>query len=74
MQAADQQLLKGLDPTVASLIMCLESVFAALCGWLVLDQALTARELAGCALMFAAIVFSQLPSRRAARKAAVEKM
>lgn len=53
---------KGLDPTVASLIMCLESVFSAVGGWLFLGQTLSARELSGCVLMFAAIVLSELPS------------
>ncbi len=55
---------EGLNPTVASLLMCMESVFGALGGWFVQGQALSGRELAGCALMFAAIVFSQLPSPR----------
>lgn len=53
---------EGLDPTVASLIMCLESVFSALGGWIFLGQGLTLRELTGCALMFGAIVLSQLPA------------
>ena len=51
---------EGLDPTVASLAMCLESVFSALGGWLILGQTLNGRETAGCILMFAAIVLSQL--------------
>ncbi len=51
----------GLDPTIASLIMCLESVFSAVGGWLILGETLTARELVGCGLMFFAIVFSQIP-------------
>lgn len=55
---------KELDPTIASLAMCLESVFSALAGWLILGQTLSATELAGCALMFGAIVASQLPDRR----------
>lgn len=54
---------KELDPTVASLAMCLESVFSALAGWVVLGQRLTPFELGGCALMFAAIVGSQLAAR-----------
>jgi Permeases of the drug/metabolite transporter (DMT) superfamily len=49
------------SPTVASLILSLESVFAVLFGWLLLHEALSGRELAGCALMFAAIVLAQLP-------------
>ena len=55
---------KELDPTIASLAMCLESVFSALAGWLLLGQTLSGAELAGCVLMFAAIVASQLPDRR----------
>ena len=41
-----------LDPTIASLAMCLESVFRALAGWIILGQTLTGTELAGCVLMF----------------------
>ncbi len=57
---------KNLNPTVASIIMSLESVFAALAGWLVLGQKLTLRELSGCILIFAAIIISQLPQRKKA--------
>ena len=52
---------KHLDPTLASLIMSLESVFAALTGWLILHQTLSLREMAGCVLMFISILLSQLP-------------
>ncbi len=52
---------KNLQPTVASLIMSLESVFSVLSGWVVLHQTLSTRELVGCVLMFAAIVLAQLP-------------
>lgn len=55
---------KGLNPTVAALIMSLESVFSALSGYLFLHQILTTRELIGCALMFVAIVLAQLPDVR----------
>lgn len=55
---------KGTDPTVASLIMSLESVVSVLAGWLLLGQRLSVRELGGCALMFAAILLAQLPERR----------
>lgn len=54
---------KGMNPTVASLILSLESVVSVIAGWLILGQALSARELAGCVLMFAAIVLVQLPER-----------
>ena len=54
---------KELNPAIASLIMCLESVFSALGGWLILGQSLSMREGMGCALIFAAVVLSQLPVR-----------
>ena len=49
------------DPTVCSLVMCLESVFSALFGWVLLGQSLNGREMIGCLLMFAAIALSQIP-------------
>lgn len=54
---------KGVDPTVASLIMSLESVFSVLAGWVLLGQTLSMRELMGCGLMAVAIVLAQLPSK-----------
>lgn len=53
-----------LEPTAASLIMSLESVFAALGGWWLLGQTMQGHELAGCALVFAAVVLSQLPEKK----------
>jgi drug/metabolite transporter (DMT)-like permease len=41
--------------------MSLESVFAALGGWLILSEALTPVELLGCALVFAAVMLAQVP-------------
>lgn len=55
---------KGMNPTVASLLMSLESVFSVVAGWIILGQALSVRELAGCGLMFAAIVLVQLPAKK----------
>ena len=54
------------NPAVASLIMSLESVFAALFGWLILGDKLLPRELMGCALVFAAILLAQLPGKKKA--------
>ena len=53
---------KNMNPTVASLILSLESVFSCLAGWLILHEALSAKELAGCVLVFAAILLAQLPA------------
>ena len=52
---------KGMNPTVASLILSLESVISVLAGWVLLKQALSVRELIGCVIMFAAIILAQLP-------------
>ena len=59
---------KGLNPTVAALIMSLESVIATISGWiaykigfLTTDQTLTARQIAGCVIVFAAVILVQLP-------------
>jgi drug/metabolite transporter (DMT)-like permease len=51
---------KGLNPTLASLIMSTESLFAVLAGWLILHQRLTPRELLGAALIAVAVVLAQL--------------
>lgn len=51
---------KDTSPTIASLLMSLESVFAVAAGWLILDDALTLREGLGCAAMMGAIVLAQL--------------
>lgn len=58
---------RGMNPTVASLIMSLESVVSVLAGWLLLDEVLTPRELSGCALMAVAIVLAQLPAPKTAK-------
>lgn len=55
---------KHVNPTVASLIMCLESVFGTLSGWLILHEVLSAREVAGCIVMFAAILLCTIPSKK----------
>ena len=51
---------RGLNPTIASLIMSLESAISLIAGFFILHQTLTMRELFGCALMGAAIVIAQL--------------
>ncbi len=59
---------KGVSPTVASLILSLESVFSVLAGWLLLQQTMSAREILGCVLMFGAIILAQLPDRNQTKR------
>ena len=54
---------RGMNPTVASLLMSMESVISVIAGWAILNQALSGRELMGCVLMFAAIILVQLPDK-----------
>ena len=51
---------KDTDPTVASLILCMESVFAVVFGWLILHETLSLREGVGSVFMFIAILLAQL--------------
>lgn len=52
---------KNYNPTIAVLILSLESGFSVLGGFLILHETMSARELLGCGLMFVAIVLAQLP-------------
>lgn len=54
---------RNTSPTVASLIMCLESLFALLAGFFILRESVGAREWAGAALLLVALVLAQLPAR-----------
>ena len=62
---------RGMNETVASLILSLESVVSVLAGWALLNEILNGRELFGCALMAVAVVLAQLPmpSKKTAKKA-----
>ena len=55
---------KDADPSIAALIMSLESVFSVLGGWVILHQILSPREIFGCLLMFSATILAQLPGKR----------
>ena len=57
---------KYADPVNASLIMSLESIFAVLAGYFLLQETFTMREIVGCVLMFVAVVISQLPQKNEA--------
>ena len=54
---------KNMNPTVASLILSLESCISVIAGWLILGQNLSSREIFGCVLMFGAIILAQLPQK-----------
>lgn len=54
---------KDMNPTLASLIMSMESMISLLAGWLILHQTLTNRELLGCMVMFVAIILVQIPDK-----------
>ena len=51
----------GVNPTVATLIMSLESVIGSISGWLILGETMLPVEVGGGILMFASIVISQVP-------------
>lgn len=57
---------KNMNPTVASLILSLESCISVLAGWIILGQKLSTREIIGCVVMFAAIILAQLPQKETA--------
>ncbi len=52
------------EPTTASLLMSLESVFSVLSGWLLIGERLSLPELIGCGLVFAGVVLAQIPSKK----------
>lgn len=55
---------KNTNPTIASLLMSMESVFAYLGSWIILGQIMSPREGVGSVLVFGAIILAQLPSRK----------
>lgn len=60
---------KDMNPTVASLILSLESCISVIAGWLILGQSLSTREIIGCVIMFCAIILAQLPQKDTAKAA-----
>lgn len=55
---------KNISPTVASMILSLESVISVLAGWIILGEALSAKEIVGCVIVFMAVVLVQLPEKK----------
>lgn len=60
--------LKNMDPTIASLILSLESIISVFAGYLMLNQILTNREMLGCCITLIATLLSQLPSKKEKEK------
>lgn len=54
---------KYTEATVASLLLCMESVFGVIAAAIILGERLSVRELIGCTIMFAAIILSQFSER-----------
>ena len=55
---------KYADATIAGLILCLESVFGVIAGAIILHEVMSPREIAGCAIMFVAVILSNLPEKK----------
>lgn len=56
------------NPTIASLLMSFESVFSVLAGWILLEQAMSGREIGGCLLIFTGVILAQLPIKEKVRE------
>lgn len=54
---------KKVEPTIASLLLSMESVVSVLAGWVLLGQKLSGRELFGCFLVFIAVILVQIPEK-----------
>lgn len=59
---------KHLEPTLASLVMSLESVIAVLCGAIFLHERMTSWEILGCVLVFIAVILSQIPYKEKSKE------
>ena len=55
---------KDANPTLVSLLLSLESVFGVISSAIILNSTLSVKEYAGCALMLAAVIFAQIPSKK----------
>lgn len=57
---------KNANPTVASIIMSLEACVSVVAAWIILGDAMSTRQIVGCAVMFAAIILAQIPIKEKA--------
>lgn len=58
-QLIQNRFQKDVEPSLSSILMSFESVFGALFGWLILNQALSIKEIMGCVLMFIAMLIAE---------------
>ena len=58
---------KYTDPTISSMLLCLESVFSVIFSFIILGEGMASVEYIGCAVMFVAIIIAQLPARKSAK-------
>ena len=59
---------RGFDPSIASIILSLESVFGVIGGTLVHGELMSAKEYAGCIIVFSAVVISQIDLAKIVKK------
>ena len=59
---------KGFDPSLASIILSLESVFGVIGGAMLHGEVMSPKEYAGCAIVFLAVIISQLDFDKIAKK------
>jgi len=64
---------RNTDPAISSIIMSLESVFAVICGMLLLNEVMSTKEIIGCILMFISVIITQLPQRDIALQTVIEQ-
>ena len=59
---------KYTEPTIASLLMSFEAVFATVAGFIILNEVMTSREFLGCVIMFSALILAQVPVKGMGRE------
>ncbi|KAA9021779.1 DMT family transporter [Niallia endozanthoxylica] len=62
------------NPTVAAIILSMESVFAVISGMILLGESMTLREILGCVIMFMAVIIAQLPAKERAKTKVKKKV
>ncbi|MDY5934158.1 MAG: DMT family transporter [Oscillospiraceae bacterium] len=58
---------KYTEPTISSMLLCLESVFSVIFSFIILGERMASVEYIGCAVMFVAIIIAQLPAKKSVK-------